>query len=100
MPRWSRLGWSVLNSTNRRQHLAPNPSDIMITTWQWLEALPGLAAFPSVWRSRLREDFEPFKTLSFPCPQPTSCAYRIVHQPDGSISGDCQADPIRCDHIQ
>jgi hypothetical protein len=82
----------------------------MITTWQWLEALPGLAAFPSVWRSRLREDFEPFKTLclepsqkrpiSFPCPLPTSCAYRIVHEPDGSITGHCLGHPIGCHCIQ
>src|SRR4051812_1765434 len=56
--------------------------------WHFLEDLPGLMALPTVWRRHLAHDFEPFSllclqpgpkpALSFPCPLPTSCAYRIV----------------------
>lgn len=68
----------------------------MPTPWSSLEQIPGLIALPSVWRKRTGDHFEPFKLLclqaapkpakSFPCPLATSCAYRILPNPEKSSS--------------
>src|SRR5437588_3752854 len=84
--------------------------------WHFLEDLPGLSALPTVWRRHLAHDFEPFNllclqpgskpALSFPCPLPTSCAYRIVSAESSSssssfsssIQGDQHYQPSTIDH--
>src|SRR5438552_2018110 len=82
----------------------------MDSPWRSLEAIPRLVAFPCTWRLHLGQDYEEFKMLclqesalrpiSYPCPLPTSCAYRILNRPDGSICGNCLHHPIMCEQIE
>jgi hypothetical protein len=92
----------------------------MNTSWRTLEAIPSLLAFPCIWRLRLGEDYEPFKTLclqesalrpiSYPCPLETSCAYRIIPPPDALLTPDtrhptlftgvCLHYPVPCEQIE
>jgi hypothetical protein len=78
----------------------------MSARWRAVEEIPGLAAVLPVWRRRVGEEFESFRTLClqvgpkpatlYPCPYATGCAYEICRQPDNSILGLCRTASPFC----
>src|SRR5689334_9030531 len=80
--------------------------------WTSLEELPSLIALLPIWRDMLGDNFAAFSSLClaissrvarhYPCPHAPWCAYRIYHNSDNSITGECEHPPAECDypHVQ
>ncbi len=82
----------------------------MSNPWLSLEVLPSLTAILPVWRFRTGDDFPALRALCldpsdrvaaiYPCRKYGVCGFRIVHQPDGSITGYCESRPPKCPDAQ
>ncbi len=80
----------------------------MQNPWRSFEELPGLTAVPAAWRDWMQDQFPQFRELClepdtrrpyfYPCPVGRGCAYAITPEPNGTFSGTCQREPIRCPH--
>src|SRR2546421_7518985 len=72
-----------------------------------LEAVPGGAALPTIWKRELEEQFEVFARVflkarpdetadAVPCPWNCGCLHKVVPQGNGTLHGICQCNPQAC----
>lgn len=75
--------------------------------WGALESIPGQKAVTALWRARLGEWFDDFKTVflqptnqlphAYPCPLECGCWHEVVYHGPEDITAVCRCDLCRCD---